>query len=128
MTYIDHLSQKQNQSQIAFEKCLVLDNTGENSNIPYYSVFSHPLGDSLSKYCIMQSCRDRLRFIGQALYTALKVLATGPSTYFKIENIKPDNVFYYERGLKQFITITDFRYNKEPENDKFYIFLFLFLS
>lgn len=66
----------------------------------------------------MQPCRDRLKFIGQALFKALKVLATGPTSYFKIENLNSDNIFYYERGLNRFITITDFRYNKEPENDK----------
>ena len=118
MNYISQLIEKQNQTQIIFEKCLILDNTGGTSNIPYYNAFSNPLGDSLSQYFIMQSCRDRLRFIGQALYKALKVLATGPSSYFKIENINSDNVFYYERGLNRFITITDVRYNEQPENDK----------
>ena len=117
------MSFKQNQTEIFFEKCVVLDNSGDISNIPYYNVFTNPLGDSLSKYCIMQSCRDRLRFIGKALFQALKVLATGPSTYFKIENLNEDSIFYFERGLNKYITITDFRYNQEPENDKFINFL-----
>lgn len=118
LDYISHLNQKQNQTEIVFENCLILDNSGESSNIPYYNTFNNPLGDSLSQYCIMQSCRDRLKFIGQALFKALKVLATGPTSYFKVENIDSDKIFFYERGLHRFITITDFRYNKEPENDK----------
>lgn len=118
LKHISQLVKKQNQTEIAFEQCFVFDNKGESSEIPYYNVFEHPLGISLSKTCIMRSCRDRLRFIGKALYKALKLIATGPSTFFKIEHINPDNIFYYERGLNKFITITDFRYNEEPENDR----------
>lgn len=118
LKYLNSLAKKQNQTEVKFEECVIYDNSGDSSDIPYYNVFSQPLGISLSKYCILQSCKDRFRFIGGSLFKALKIIATGPSTFFKIENLSPDNVFYYERGLNRFITITDFRYNKQPENDK----------
>lgn len=48
---------------------------------------------------------------------ALKVLATGPSFYFILENMTTDNVYYFDMGPEKYVTITDMKYNAVPITD-----------
>jgi len=48
---------------------------------------------------------------------ALKVLATGPSFYFVLENMSADSFYYFDMGPEKYITVTDMKYNAVPITD-----------
>lgn len=81
------------------------------------NAFANPNGEPLSHYCIFNSCRPKLQKIASLLIKSLKILATGPSFYFILENMTADNVYYFDMGPEKYVTITDMKYNAVPITD-----------
>ena len=87
MAHINTMLSVQKIKDVRFEQCVVLDNSGGPSDIPYYTPFKYPLGETLAQVCIEDDCRSRLANIAKYILTALKVLSTGPTSYFVIGNM-----------------------------------------
>lgn len=45
-------------------------------------------------------------------------LSMGPTEFNEVENISPDNIYYFENASEQFVTFTDMKVNEFPCIDK----------
>ena len=72
---------------VRFEECLIPDNQGGESEIPYMNLFKKPPGESLAERCILNSCRDILPKITRLVLRLMQVAATGPNSFFTLGNV-----------------------------------------
>jgi len=74
-------------------------------------------GELLSTLCIFGDCRQKLKKLSTLLLKGLKIIASGTSFFYEIENITPDNIYYFDMGVNKYLTFTDIRYNHVPFTD-----------
>lgn len=48
----------------------------------------------------------------------LKIIASGTQFFFVVNEITPDNIFYFDMGPTKYLTYTDMKYNAVPVTDK----------
>jgi len=70
----------------------------------------------MSELCIANNCRSRIANIARRIFQALKMISSGDSSFFEIDTMTTDSVFYYEMFGVSYVYITDMKYNSVPEN------------